>query len=587
MEQYIVSARKYRPATFRSVIGQASLTTTLKNAITTQHLAHAYLFCGPRGVGKTTCARIFAKTINCSKLLESGEACNECESCVSFNEQRSLNIFEMDAASNNSVDDIRELVRQVMIPPQIGKYRVYIIDEVHMLSTPAFNAFLKTLEEPPEYAIFILATTEKHKILPTIISRCQVYDFNRIQVTDTVDYLKYVAENEHITAETEALEVIAQKADGAMRDALSIFDQIVSYCGKDIKYKDVIQILNVLDYEYYLQLVDGFLQGDVIGSLLIFDKIINKGFDVQSFVSGLSSHIRDLLVAQNEKSLKLLQVSDGVKRQYGEQAKHCPPIFLFRALELTVQCELNYKTSKNKRLLVELMLIKICQLIETPEKKNISSTAIKKIESQNPINQPSKPIETPRPTTNDSNGTEPAVAQPQPTQRVQLQAETQQQKPISKPTSGVLNLSSILSNKPETKTVASVATNTLTPQKELPKNGDFTEKQLQEVWAEYAESVSERTFFSKYVSEITPKREGTNCLIDVISEQQFKEFTDNKANIERFLSERLGSNIKLLINKCEVERTKIVSPEDMLKNMVAKNDNLQDLINKLNLEIDY
>lgn len=586
MEQYIVSARKYRPATFRSVIGQNSLTTTLKNAITTQHLAHAYLFCGPRGVGKTTCARIFAKTINCSNLLESGEACNECESCVSFNEQRSLNIFEMDAASNNSVDDIRELVRQVMIPPQIGKYRVYIIDEVHMLSTPAFNAFLKTLEEPPEYAIFILATTEKHKILPTIISRCQVYDFNRIQVNDTVDYLKYVAENEHITAEIEALEVIAQKADGAMRDALSIFDQIVSYCGKNIKYKEVIEILNVLDYEYYLQLVDGFLQGDVIGSLLIFDKIINKGFDVQSFVSGLSSHIRDLLVAQNEKSLKLLQVSDGVKLQYGEQAKHCPPIFLFQALELAVQCELNYKTSKNKRLLVELMLIKICQLIEATEKKNISSTVIKRIEPQKPVNQLYKPIETPRPTTNDSNRTESAVAQPQPTQRVLPQVETQQQKPTSKPASGVLNLSSILSSKPKTKTVASVATNTLTPQNELHKNGDFTEKQLQERWAEYAESVSEHTFFSKYVSEITPKKEGTNCLIDVISEQQFKDFTDNRANIEQFLSERLGSDIKLFINKCEVERAKIVSPDYMLKNMVAKNDNLQELISRLGLIID-
>lgn len=583
MEQYIVSARKYRPATFRSVIGQDSLTTTLKNAITTQHLAHAYLFCGPRGVGKTTCARIFAKTINCSNLSEAGEACNECESCVSFNEQRSLNIFEMDAASNNSVDDIRELVRQVMIPPQIGKYRVYIIDEVHMLSTPAFNAFLKTLEEPPEYAIFILATTEKHKILPTIISRCQVYDFNRIQVNDTVSYLKYVAENEHITAEAEALEVIAQKADGAMRDALSIFDQIVSYCGNNIKYKEVIEILNVLDYEYYLQLVDGFLQGDVIGSLLIFDKIINKGFDVLSFVSGLSSHIRDLLVAQNEKSIKLLQVSDGVKRQYGEQAKHCTPIFLFQALELTVQCELNYKTSKNKRLLVELMLIKICQLIETPEKKNGSPIAIKKIEPQNSDNQPPKTVEIPRPTATESKPTEPPVTQLQPTQ-----AETQYHKPTAKQASSVLNLSSILSNKPEVKTTYSTPNTVSDTLHDKPSyNGDFTEKQLQEIWEEYAESVSERTFFSKYVSEITPKKKGTNCCIDVISEQQFKEFNDNRTDIEQFLSERLGSNIKLFINKCEVERTKIVSPDDMLKNMVAKNDNLQDLINKLNLEINY
>ncbi len=580
MEQYIVSARKYRPATFRSVIGQDSLTTTLKNAITTQHLAHAYLFCGPRGVGKTTCARIFAKTINCSNLSESGEACNECESCVSFNEQRSLNIFEMDAASNNSVDDIRELVKQVMVPPQIGKYRVYIIDEVHMLSTPAFNAFLKTLEEPPEYAIFILATTEKHKILPTIISRCQVYDFNRIQVGDTVSYLQYVAESEHITAETEALEVIAQKADGAMRDALSIFDQIVSYCGKDIKYKEVIEILNVLDYEYYLTIVDGFLQGDVIGSLLILDNIINKGFDLQSFVSGLSSHIRDLLVAQNETSLKLLQVSDGVKQRYGIQAKRCPPIFLFQALELAVQCELNYKVSKNKRLLVELMLIKICQLIENPEKKNDNEVAIKKIEPQNAVGQLSKPTEIPAVTTTENKVLEQPLPHHQPTQT--------EPRNTLKSVSNVLNLSSILSNKSEKKeTLSATPTAQDTTVNKLSANGDFTEGELQECWTEYGKSIEGRSFYSKYVSEIKPKKDATNCLITVISEQQFKEFTDNRADIERFLSQKLGTNVKLLIDKCEVERSKNVSPDEMLRNMVGRNNNLQELINQLGLDISY
>lgn len=580
MEQYIVSARKYRPATFRSVIGQDSLTTTLKNAITTQHLAHAYLFCGPRGVGKTTCARIFAKTINCSNLSESGEACNECESCVSFNEQRSLNIFEMDAASNNSVDDIRELVKQVMVPPQIGKYRVYIIDEVHMLSTPAFNAFLKTLEEPPEYAIFILATTEKHKILPTIISRCQVYDFNRIQVGDTVSYLQYVAESEHITAETEALEVIAQKADGAMRDALSIFDQIVSYCGKEIKYKEVIEILNVLDYEYYLTIVDGFLQGDVIGSLLILDNIINKGFDLQSFVSGLSSHIRDLLVAQNETSLKLLQVSDGVKQRYGIQAKRCPPIFLFQALELAVQCELNYKVSKNKRLLVELMLIKICQLIENPEKKNDNEVAIKKIEPQNIVGQLSKPTEIPAVTTTEGKVLEQPLPHHQPTQT--------EPRNTLKSVSNVLNLSSILSNKSEKKeTLSATPTAQDTTVNKLSANGDFTEGELQECWTEYGKSIEGRSFYSKYVSEIKPKKDATNCLITVISEQQFKEFTDNRADIERFLSQKLGTNVKLLIDKCEVERSKNVSPDEMLRNMVGRNNNLQELINQLGLDISY
>ncbi|MEG1545679.1 MAG: DNA polymerase III subunit gamma/tau, partial [Bacteroides sp.] len=299
MENYIVSARKYRPATFESVVGQKSLTTTLKNAIATQKLAHAYLFCGPRGVGKTTCARIFAKAINCAHLTPEGEACNQCESCVAFNEQRSYNIHELDAASNNSVDEIRSLIEQVRIPPQIGKYKVYIIDEVHMLTPSAFNAFLKTLEEPPKHAVFILATTEKHKVLPTILSRCQIYDFNRISVNDTVEYLQYVASKEGITAEPEALNVIAQKADGGMRDALSIFDQVVSFTGGNIQYKNVIENLNVLDYEYYFKLTDCFLESKVGESMLIFNDILNKGFDGSHFISGLASHFRDLLVSKD------------------------------------------------------------------------------------------------------------------------------------------------------------------------------------------------------------------------------------------------------------------------------------------------
>ena len=308
MENYIVSARKYRPSTFESVVGQRALTTTLKNAIATQKLAHAYLFCGPRGVGKTTCARIFAKTINCRTPTADGEACNQCESCVAFNEQRSYNIHELDAASNNSVDDIRQLVEQVRIPPQIGKYKVYIIDEVHMLSASAFNAFLKTLEEPPRHAIFILATTEKHKILPTILSRCQIYDFNRISVEDTVNHLSYVASKEGITAEPEALNVIAMKADGGMRDALSIFDQVVSFTGGNITYKSVIDNLNVLDYEYYFRLTDCFLENKVSDALLLFNDILNKGFDGSHFITGLSSHFRDLLVGKYPVTLPLLEV---------------------------------------------------------------------------------------------------------------------------------------------------------------------------------------------------------------------------------------------------------------------------------------
>ena len=362
MENYIVSARKYRPSTFQSVVGQRALTTTLKNAIATGKLAHAYLFCGPRGVGKTTCARIFAKTINCMSPTADGEACNQCESCTAFNEQRSYNIHELDAASNNSVDDIRQLVEQVRIPPQIGKYKVYIIDEVHMLSASAFNAFLKTLEEPPRHAIFILATTEKHKILPTILSRCQIYDFSRIGVEDTVAHLAYVASKEGITAEPEALNVIALKADGGMRDALSIFDQVVSFTGGHITYKSVIENLNVLDYEYYFKLTGFFLENKISDALLLLNDVLNKGFDGSHFITGLSSHLRDLLVSKDPATLPLLEVGASIRERYQAQAQQCPLPFLYRAMKLCNDCDLNYRASKNKRLLVELTLIQVAQL---------------------------------------------------------------------------------------------------------------------------------------------------------------------------------------------------------------------------------
>lgn len=362
MENYIVSARKYRPATFSTVVGQGSLTTTLKNAIQSGKLAHAYLFCGPRGVGKTTCARIFAKTINCTHRLPNGEACDECESCLSFNEQRSFNIHELDAASNNSVEDIRSLIEEVRIPPQMGKYKVFIIDEVHMLSSAAFNAFLKTLEEPPHHAIFILATTEKHKILPTILSRCQIYDFNRMSVPDTVRHLQFVAQEENITAEPEALNVIAQKADGGMRDALSIFDQVVSFTGGHLTYDKVIENLNVLDYEYYFKLVDSFLTNKVADCMLIFNDILNKGFQGDHFITGLSQHLRDLMVSRDAATLELLEVGDSVKQRYQEQAAKCAPKFLYSALKICNDCDLSYRASKNKRLLVELALIQCAQL---------------------------------------------------------------------------------------------------------------------------------------------------------------------------------------------------------------------------------
>ena len=361
MSDFIVSARKYRPATFASVVGQKHITSTLKNAIERGQLAHAYLFCGPRGVGKTTCARIFAKAINCLNPNGS-EACNECESCRSFNEGRSLNLPELDAASNNSVEDIRSLIEQVRIPPQIGKYKVYIIDEVHMLSQAAFNAFLITLEEPPHHAIFILATTEKHKILPTILSRCQIYDFNRIGIKDTIDHLQYVAKLEHINAEPEALTVIAQKADGGMRDALSIFDQVVSFTGGNITYKSVIENLNVLDYEYYFKLTDLLLENKVPESMLLFNDVLKKGFDGSHFITGLSSHFRDLLVSKDPSTLQLLEVGAGIRDRYKEQAQKCDQKFLYRAMKLCNDCDLNYRASKNKRLLVELTLIQCAQL---------------------------------------------------------------------------------------------------------------------------------------------------------------------------------------------------------------------------------
>ncbi len=362
MENFIVSARKYRPDTFQTVVGQASITSTLKNAIKNSQLAHAYLFCGPRGVGKTTCARIFAKTINCQNLTASIEPCNQCESCKAFNGNRSYNIHELDAASNNSVDDIRNLTDQVRIPPQIGHYSIYIIDEVHMLSQAAFNAFLKTLEEPPRHAIFILATTEKHKIIPTILSRCQIFDFNRIKISDISGHLAHVAQSENVLIESEALNVIAQKADGAMRDALSIFDQIVSFSGKSITYKDAISNLNVLDYDYYFRLIDLFLKNDIAGSLLLFNEILDHGFDGHHFITGLSSHFRDVMVCKDPVTIQLLEVGGEIREKYKIQAAGCDSGFLIDALQIANDCDLQYKASQNKRLLVELSIIKIAQL---------------------------------------------------------------------------------------------------------------------------------------------------------------------------------------------------------------------------------
>lgn len=410
MENYIVSARKYRPSTFDTVVGQRALTVTLKNAIANHKLAHAYLFCGPRGVGKTTCARIFAKTINCLHPTPDGEACNECESCVAFNEQRSYNIHELDAASNNSVEDIRSLIEQVRIPPQVGMYKVYIIDEVHMLSQAAFNAFLKTLEEPPRHAIFILATTEKHKILPTILSRCQIYDFNRIGVNDMVEHLENVASKEHIEAEPEALTVIAQKADGGMRDALSIFDQIVSFTNGHITYKSVIENLNVLDYEYYFLLTDFILENKVSECLLTFNDVLQKGFDGNHFITGLASHFRDLLVSRDPSTLPLLEVGASIRDRYLAQAQKCTAPFLFKAMKLCNDCDLNYRVSKNKRLLIELTLIQLAQLTEPDAESEGRSPK----QTLKPVFSQAQPAQVSQPTAGASVSEPRPVCQPQP-----------------------------------------------------------------------------------------------------------------------------------------------------------------------------
>ena len=429
MKEYIVSARKYRPMTFDTVVGQSALTTTLKNAVKSGKLAHAYLFCGPRGVGKTTCARIFAKAINCEHPTESGEACNNCESCQSFNEQRSYNIFELDAASNNGVEHIKTLMEQTRIPPQMGKYKVFIIDEVHMLSTAAFNAFLKTLEEPPAHVIFILATTEKHKILPTIISRCQIYDFERMTVSNIVGYLKEVAEKEGVTYEEEALNVIAEKADGGMRDALSIFDQAASFCQGNITYEKVLDDLNVLDSENYFNIIDLALENKVAETMVLLNNVIAKGFDGGHLIGGLAKHVRNVLMAKDDSTLSLLEVSDQQRQRYKEQAAKCPAPFLYKALKLMNQCDINYRQSSNKRLLVELTLIQVAQITQeedTPvagrSPKRLKSLFQRTLTQQVPQNETAKQVAVAEPVVPKTEPTEPKAPKAPTAKRQSLSA---------------------------------------------------------------------------------------------------------------------------------------------------------------------
>jgi len=597
MENYLVSARKYRPDTFQSVVGQAALTTTLKNAIKNKQLAHAYLFCGPRGVGKTTCARIFAKTINCSNPKEDGEACDECESCQSFNDQRSLNIFELDAASNNSVDDIRNLVDQVRIPPQLGQYKVYIIDEVHMLSASAFNAFLKTLEEPPHHAIFILATTEKHKIIPTILSRCQIYDFNRIGVNDIVGQLQYVAKSEKVEAEEEALNIIAMKADGGMRDALSIFDQVSSFGNGKISYQNVIDNLNVLDYDYYFKLTDAFLSGDLSKALLLFNDILNQGFEGQHFITGLSAHFRDLLVCKDPVTLTLLEVGAGIRTKYKEQAAQCPQEFLFTAIKISNDCDLDYKESRNKRLLIELALIRITQLSDS--KKKISELisdeepiAIRALSKQ-PGTGTASPVQTPANTVQVNTAQaslHPATSDitEKPAESANPTASRKTGNPQKEKEDNALRSIKSIKTSSLRKQVE-VADTTVTKQEDAPLlNKPFTSDELIRYWNSFIETIQDDTHLKNAMK---------SCLPDLKPDYQFEVVVQNQVQemklqeiyykIERHLRGNLKNHkVKMQIRLAESgENERPFTSRDRLEVMKKKNPNLELLYRTFGLDL--
>ena len=556
MENYIVSARKYRPQTFESVVGQQALTQTLQNAIRQNHLAHAYLFCGPRGVGKTTCARIFAKTINCLNPQNGFDACNECESCKAFNEQRSFNIHELDAASNNSVEDIKSILDQVRIPPQIGKYSVYIIDEVHMLSTAAFNALLKTLEEPPSYAIFILATTEKHKVLPTILSRCQVYDFNRITVPDTIAYLQSVAAKEGITASEEALNVVAQKADGGMRDALSIFDQLVAFCGNNFTYERTIEVLNVLNVDYYFSLVDHALRHDVTQAMLLFNDVLNHGFNAANFITGLAQHLRDVLVSKDPQTLPLLETSDAIKQRYAQQAQHCMPVWLFQALDILNTCDINYRTARNKRLTVELALVKLCQLgvpqnlpQSTPNTQSNPSTP------KTP-NTPKEPITNPAPK-------EQAIPK-MPSISIGLGKKKEE---------SITNHQSQITNTP--------------PQEE--SNRPFTADQLRDAWVGLAASYQDQLRLNQLIESYAPQLTGpTTAQIQMPNPWQMSEMKKAMPALVGQLRKALHNN-ELAIELVQAEYSQeqmAFTAEEKYKLMAEQNPALEQLKQTLDLQID-
>lgn len=606
MDNFIVSARKYRPATFQTVVGQLHITGTLKNAIKNNQLAQAFLFCGPRGVGKTTCARILAKTINCESLSPESEACGVCHSCISFQNGNSFNIHELDAASNNSVEDIRSLIEQVRIPPQAGKYKIYIIDEVHMLSQAAFNAFLKTLEEPPNYAIFILATTEKHKILPTILSRCQIFDFNRIRVEDIAKHLAEIANKEGIAYDDDGLHLIAQKADGGLRDALSMFDQIVSFSSKNVNYKSVIDNLNILDYDYYFKLTDSILAEDVANSLLVFDEILSNGFDGNHFITGLASHFRNLLVCKDASTLKLLEVSEGIRQKYNNQSQSAPLSFLISALNISNQCDLNYKTSKNQRLQVELTLIKLCHI---PAAVNLSAAGIPAMQDGQ-LKKKLKPVEEPvnsAPVLSVQEITSPIPAINLPASEIKVQsivieeAAVQElpvtivQEPAVKITIPKLSIgtnSSLIPNLNDLEANYSkkeeIQAEYLSGESKLEFNSDTMLK----FWNSYAEKIKKESKINIFtIMTANPPVLLDNFLIELVIENKIQEdlLSSEKVDLLNYLRVQL-KNFSVDLQTRQMEQTqkrRLYTSSEKYQHMLEKNPNLEEFKRRFNLDLDY
>ena len=593
MENFVVSARKYRPATFASVVGQTHITSTLKNAIARGQLAHAYLFCGPRGVGKTTCARIFAKAINCFSPIDN-EACNECESCRSFNEGRSFNIHELDAASNNSVDDIRSLVDQVRIPPQVGRYSVYIIDEVHMLSAAAFNAFLKTLEEPPAHAIFILATTEKHKIIPTILSRCQIFDFNRIRVEDSVGYLKYIAQQEGVTYDDESLNLIAQKADGGMRDALSMFDKAVSFCGQSLSYREVARSLNVLDYDTYFTTVETLMAGDYTRALLLFDRVLSAGFSAQTFMAGLAQHCRDLLMCRDAQTLPLLEVTGTLLDRYRAQAATCDAEFLFGAITLLAQLDATIRTATNRRLTVELGLMKLCRL---SQKKNEPIGDLESFELP-PLNgavvapsvaQPTSSVPQPQPTAPQPVATAaPAAAQPtpQPTTTKPTPQPTSRPTNTSRTSISGASLASLLSKASTKSSDESAEQATTNP---LVSIDPLTEQKIANARERFIAKLREQSVRMALAFD-TMRVDGNRLTIEAESEVLEDEIRHHKSAVLHLLAETAGVNgsidLEIVRPVVEYRAPKPIRVEDRMAYLAEKNPLVAKLRKALELELE-